>query len=546
VDGSGEAPHREGVEPTDVSHIAANLPFVVRTFVGTAALSIGVNIVGVLIVSSVIAAMNATATTHQFRVVLITTIVMVVLSIIVGVTIAVLVQRRTMRWLLRGERPAAGDAARALRMPRDFAVISVVLWLVGGLVISIVAAAVGENWQTVFGISGGIVLAALGSAGVTYLLIGRVTQPVARLALAACPPKEAPVFGVRWRLLLIWVLTTGTPIVGLVLILTAPRGKTHVLAVGVVIAMITLLLGGFSTALAARSIGAPLRSMVDALHRVGQGNLDVAVQIEDAGEIGLLQSGFNEMVAGLRERERIQDLFGRHVGSAVAAEAISGGVTLRGEARDVVALFVDITASTKLARETDPVEFVDMLNRFFAVVVEEVEANGGLLNKFEGDAALCVFGAPAPLDDCPTAALRAARAIRDRVAEMGELSIGIGVAAGRAIAGQIGTATRLEYTVIGDAVNEAARLTELAKRVDGHILASDVTVHGASEEEQQHWVSNRVIRLRGRETPTATYRSTGPDGGGLGGVSPASLARRITDVAKAVAELPQHGPHHRE
>jgi adenylate cyclase len=283
--------------------------------------------------------------------------------------------------------------------------------------------------------------------------------------------------------------------------------------------------------------------MVNALHRVGQGDLDVTVAIEDAGEIGLLQNGFNDMVEGLRERERIQDLFGRHVGPAVAAEAISGGVTLRGEQRDVVALFVDITGSTRLTRETDPVEFVDMLNRFFGVVVDEVEANGGLLNKFEGDAALCVFGAPAELDDCPTSALRAARAIRDRVAEMGELEVGIGVAAGPAIAGQIGAASRLEYTVIGDAVNEAARLTDLAKRVEGNILANEATVLGATEEERQHWVTGRVMRLRGRETPTRTYRSVVPDDGVVG---PASLARRITDVAKAVADFQQHGTYHRE
>lgn len=541
---SGPGPRRLSAEPLDVSHLAANVPFVVRTIVGTAVLGIGVNVIGVAIVGLVVGAMNATASDHQLRVVLTATVLMVLFSVAAGVTVAVVVQRRTLRWLLRGERPSVEDAVRALRMPRDMAFVSVALWLFGGLVIAIAATSVGEDRETVSGISGGIVLAALSCAGITYLLIGRVNSPVARLALAAAPPTTAPVFGVRWRLLLIWVLTTGTPIIGLVLVLTAPRGKTHLLAVGVVVAVVTLVLGGGSTALAARSIGAPLRGMVDALHRVGQGDLDVAVDIEDAGEIGLLQSGFNDMVEGLRERERIQDLFGRHVGPAVAAEAISGGVTLRGEQRDVVALFVDITGSTRLTRETDPVEFVDMLNRFFGVVVDEVEANGGLLNKFEGDAALCVFGAPAELEDCPTAALRAARAIRDRVAEMGELEVGIGVAAGPAIAGQIGAASRLEYTVIGDAVNEAARLTDLAKRVEGNILASEATVLGATEEERQHWVTGRVMRLRGRETPTHTYRSVVPDDDDA--VGPASLARRISDVAKAVADFPQHGTYHRE
>ncbi|HZC71327.1 MAG TPA: adenylate/guanylate cyclase domain-containing protein [Jatrophihabitans sp.] len=496
-----------GGKPVEVSQIAANLPFVVRTVVGTCALTMGVNFVGVIVVTAVLGAMNTTATDHQLRVVLITTGVMTLFAMIVGMSVGALVQRRTLRWLLRGERPDAADAHRALRMPRDMAVISVALWLVSGAVISTAAALAGEDAETVAGISGGTVLAALASAGVTYLLIGRVNQPIARLALAACPPRSAPAFGVGWRLLLTWVLTSGTPVVGLVLVLTDPRGKDRVLAVGVVVACVALLLGGYSTALSAKAIGAPLRGMVNALHRVGQGDLDVAVQVEDAGEIGLLQSGFNEMVAGLRERERIQDLFGRHVGPTVAAEAIDGGVTLSGEQRDVVALFVDITASTKLSRRTAPVEFVAMLNRFFAVVVDEVESNGGLLNKFEGDAALCVFGAPAQLADPAGAALRAARTIRDRVAEMDELEIGIGVAAGPVIAGQVGAASRLEYTVIGDAVNEAARLTDLAKRVDGRILASAATVEAADDQEREHWSAGRALRLRGREAPTRTYRS---------------------------------------
>jgi adenylate cyclase len=233
--------------------------------------------------------------------------------------------------------------------------------------------------------------------------------------------------------------------------------------------------------------------------------------VDDIGEIGMLQRGVNEMVEGLRERERIQDLFGRHVGPAVASEAISGGVTLRGESCDVVALFVDITGSTRLTRESEPAEFVAMLNRFFGSVVEAVETNGGLVNKFEGDAALCVFGAPVPLDDPATAALRAARRIRDEVYERGEVEVGMGVASGPVIAGQIGAPSRLEYTVIGDAVNEAARLTELAKRVDGRILASEDTVEAASEDEREHWVKGRVLRLRGRDAPTHTYRSVVPE-----------------------------------
>ena len=173
-----------------------------------------------------------------------------------------------------------------------------------------------------------------------------------------------------------------------------------------------------------------------------------------------------------------------------------------------------------------------MLNRFFEIVVEEVEAHGGLVNKFEGDAALCVFGAPAPLADAPSAGLRAARGIRDRIAEGGELEIGIGVAYGQVIAGQIGTASRLEYTVIGDAVNEASRLTELAKRVDGRILSSENTVTAAAEQEQAEWQRGRSLRLRGREELTHSYRTVRvPE-------ASASLSRRLHDVARAVVDLP--------
>jgi adenylate cyclase len=245
--------------------------------------------------------------------------------------------------------------------------------------------------------------------------------------------------------------------------------------------------------------------MVDVLGRVGGGDLDTAVVVQDAGEIGLLQSGLNDMVAGLRERDRVRDLFGRHVGPAVADQAVRGGVTLSGELLDVVALFVDITGSTALARTTEPSALVGMLNRYFEIVVDEVEKHGGLVNKFEGDAALCVFGAPVVLIDAATAALRSARAIRDRIRAVGEVEAGIGVAAGAVVAGQIGTPSRLEYTVIGDAVNAAARLTDLAKGVRGHVLASAATIERASPVETQHWTDAGEVLLRGHLEPTRIW-----------------------------------------
>jgi adenylate cyclase len=151
---------------------------------------------------------------------------------------------------------------------------------------------------------------------------------------------------------------------------------------------------------------------------------------------------------------------------------------------------------------------VAMLNRFFAIVVAAVESAGGLVNKFEGDAALCIFGAPVDLDDPATAGLLTGRRIRDEVHAAHEVDIGIGVAAGMVVAGQIGTTSRLEYTVIGDAVNEAARLTELAKQCASRVLASADVVRAASAEEQVHWVPAATVTLRGRDAPTETFTAT--------------------------------------
>jgi class 3 adenylate cyclase len=487
-------------KPVEVSLIAANLPFVLRTFAGMTSLVVGANVVGVLVVALTTIATNATASRHQLTVLLTGASILVVVQVIVGTTAGAVVQRRTMRWLLRGERPSTDDARRALRMPLDMSIIVAILWFVGDAAISSVSAGVGLDAKTVLGVTGGIALAGLSSAGITYLLVGRVSRPVARLALASSPPETAPVFGVRWRLLTIWLLTSGAPVVGIVLILSAPRNVENVRQASILVACVALALGGIATALTARAIGDPLRGMVDVLHRVGQGNLDVAVDVEDAGEIGLVQSGFNDMVSGLRERDRVTDLFGRHVGSSVAQEALRSGITLSGELRDVVTVFVDITGSMPRTRETDPKEFVAMLNRFYEIVVDEVERGGGLLNKFEGDAALCVFGAPVELIDAASAGLRAARLIRDRVFAMGEVEVGVGVAAGQVVAGQVGTRSRLEYTVIGDAVNEAARLTDLAKERRQHLLAGAEVIARAGETEKAHWEPAGEVVLRGLDS----------------------------------------------
>lgn len=213
------------------------------------------------------------------------------------------------------------------------------------------------------------------------------------------------------------------------------------------------------------------------------------------------------MVRDLAERQRLRDLFGRYVGEDVARRALERGTELGGQERDVAVLFVDLVGSTELAATMPAGEVVNLLNDFFRVVVDTVNRHGGFVNKFQGDAALAIFGAPIEHPDACGAALAASRELHDEVIKvLDQTEFGIGVSAGRAIAGHIGAQARFEYTVIGDPVNEAARLTELAKLEAGHVLASAIAVSGALDAEALCWDVGEIVELRGRVAPTQLAR----------------------------------------
>jgi adenylate cyclase len=341
-----------------------------------------------------------------------------------------------------------------------------------------------------------------------YLLYERTLRPVTALALAARPVDSTVAPGVRPRLAMAWLLGTGVPLVGVFVLgavglLGSPRHAHYVGAAIVFLAILASCTGFLATLLAARAIADPLTAVRDGLERIARGELEVNVHVDDASEVGQLQAGFNRMAEGLRERQRIRDLFGRQVGEEVAHAALSAGVKLGGEEREVVALFVDMVGSTSLALALPPTEVVRVLNRFFRVVVEVVEAQGGLVNKFEGDAALCVFGAPVRREDPAGDALKTARDLAAKLSkELPEIDFGIGVSAGVAVAGNVGAEQRFEYTVVGDPVNEAARLAELAKERPERVLASTAALERAVEAEAEAWSVTEEALLRGRLAPT--------------------------------------------
>jgi adenylate cyclase len=220
------------------------------------------------------------------------------------------------------------------------------------------------------------------------------------------------------------------------------------------------------------------------------------------------------MVGGLRESERVQDIFGRQVGPEIARRVLAGGIALGGETRQVAVLFIDLVGSTAFANTHRPDEVVDLLNIFFGVVVDVIDTHGGVVNKFDGDGALCIFGAPVDHPQAATAALAAGRMLRDRVAALDheQIDVGIGISAGTVVAGNVGAESRFEYTVIGDPVNEASRLTDLAKQRDQRLLASAAVLDHTHRSEAAHWRTDGEVVLSGRTASTRLV--TADDGRG--------------------------------
>jgi adenylate cyclase len=409
--------------------------------------------------------------------------------------------------------PAATELARsrALRTPFYRTVINLASWCIGGTVFIIASWPVARHAAPVVAVA--TALGATATAIIGYLQSERVLRPVAVAALRGGLPENIRASGVIGRQMLTWALSTGVPLLAIVLAVVGDKAAylhgppEKLLNPILLLALLALGIGLASTLLVAMSIADPLRQLRWALGEVQRGNYNAHMQIYDASELGLLQAGFNDMVRDLSERQRLRDLFGRYVGEDVARRALERGTELGGQERDVAVLFVDLVGSTKLAATRPPAEVVLLLNEFFRVVVDTVGRHGGFVNKFQGDAALAIFGAPIEHPDASGGALAAARELHDELLPViGSAEFGIGVSSGRAIAGHIGAQARFEYTVIGDPVNEAARLTELAKLEDGHVLASAVAVSGALDAEALCWDVAEVVALRGRNAPTQLAR----------------------------------------
>ena len=277
-----------------------------------------------------------------------------------------------------------------------------------------------------------------------------------------------------------------------------------VLLVSLGVSVIALLL--------VRSFVRPLLDLTRAARAVQRGDFAPAhVPVRSEDELGVLASSFNTMVAGLAERERERDIFGRVVSPEVREKLLGGELRLGGETRHVAVLFSDIRGFSSLSERMDPQGVVALLNEYLTEMAEAVRPYQGYINNFIGDAIVVIFGAPLVQPDIERRAVRAALAMQARLAALnarriarGDFPIetGIGICAGEVVAGQIGSPERLLYTVIGDTVNVAARLESLTKDYPEHsILVNHIVARAVGDEPGLRLESLGPVRLKGRAEP---------------------------------------------
>jgi adenylate cyclase len=422
------------------------------------------------------------------------------------------VQRRNFAqiavWLRSGEPSNEHIRRAALRYPMIWALQSTGFWVVGTIFFTLLNLGSAASFVSVIATTG--LLGGVSSCALQYLLVERTMRPVVAVTLAGAGPPSGHTPGVGARVNMAWALGTGMPLLGVTAVsilglIPNGLGRQRAIGAALCLALLGFAVGLLALRLATKSVSEPLIGLRDALVNVSHGDLTAAVQVDDGSEVGLLQSGFNNMVGGLRERELLREAFGTYVDPAVAERILSEGVDLAGEEIDVSVFFLDVRNFTSYAEQAQPRDVVAVLNRLFDVVVPIVVRHHGHANKFIGDGLLAVFGAPERRSDHAHCAVTCAMAVVGAVEEHfgAALRIGIGVNTGPVVAGTIGGGGRLEFTVIGDTVNTAARVEAATRVTDDDLLITETTLHCLSDTGG--WQPRPPIELKGKQRAIALH-----------------------------------------
>ena len=280
---------------------------------------------------------------------------------------------------------------------------------------------------------------------------------------------------------------------------------------------VVLLLGGLLTYLISKSYQGPLIEMARSAQRIQASDYAIRIGVVSNDEVGNLGEALNEMAAELKEKEFIKDTFGKVVDPRVRDHLLGGHITLGGEIREAAILYSDIRDFTTISAGMKPDQVVDWLNKYFDRMSQCIADEGGVVNKYVGDAILAVFGVPIGLDKPTAAALRAAYKMRAAKAELNNdllmaglpaVHSGIAIHTGPVLAGNIGSKSRMEYTVIGDTVNVAARMEKLCKEFNTDIILSEPSVVEVEVSEYFDLFQIRdlgLVDIRGKEQPIRVF-----------------------------------------
>jgi adenylate cyclase len=276
----------------------------------------------------------------------------------------------------------------------------------------------------------------------------------------------------------------------------------------VVFALLALLVGSRI----ARTMSAAIVRIGGAMKRLEVSDYVQVTGVRTGDELEDLASGFNTMVEGLRERDNLRMTFGKYMTESVLEHLLSGKVHLGGETLTATVLFADIRSFTTISEQMEAHALVSLLNEYFTEMVSVIMQEGGVVDKYIGDAIMAVFGAPVSRPDDALRAVRAAVKMRAALARLNErlasagkptLRIGIGLHTGELVAGNIGSEARMEYTVIGDAVNLASRLESASKE-----LGVDLVVSGETQAHVEGRCHSRFLAemtVKGRVAPVRAY-----------------------------------------
>ncbi len=260
-----------------------------------------------------------------------------------------------------------------------------------------------------------------------------------------------------------------------------------------------------------------LNLLMDGVKKVAKGDFNVKVKKVSNDELGLFTDTFNQMVENIREKELIKMAFSRYVSKQVAEKVFENPDAfldkLKGERRNVAVLFADIMGFTSMSEKMPPEDVVQILNTYLTSMTESVFKYEGTLDKFIGDCIMAVFGAPIELENPSLNAVKCAIDMQKNVDEINRIrrekgllnvNVGIGVNMGIAVVGNIGSKQRLDYTVIGDTVNLAARLQSAANSMKISVIVSRSVVNNLSGQVGYEKVD--TIKVKGKEEPVEIYK----------------------------------------